>query len=99
MTVIGVLQPAPFFPAGWTLLNMVVSEHHLSAFMVEGRTHRMTEMVARLAPGATLREARTEVAAVIRPDAERHIRRRTTPARTIASRSFRSRKCWASAPS
>ena len=35
------------------LLNMVISEHHLSAMMVEGRTHRMTEMVARLAPGAT----------------------------------------------
>jgi predicted permease len=46
------------------LLNMVNSEHHLSAMMVQGRTHRMTEMVARLAPGATLEQARTEVAAV-----------------------------------
>ena len=53
VTVIGVLQPAPFFPGRVdALLNMVISEHHLSAFMVEGRTHRMTEMVARLAPGA-----------------------------------------------
>jgi predicted permease len=65
VTVIGVLQPAPFYPDRVdALLNMVVSEHHLSSFMVEGRTHRMTEMVARLAPGATLEQARNEVAAV-----------------------------------
>ena len=65
VTVIGVLEPAPFFPGrADALLNMVVSEHHTSAFMVEGRTHRMTEMVARLAPGATLDQARSEVAAV-----------------------------------
>jgi putative ABC transport system permease protein len=65
VTVIGILQPAPFFPTRVeALTNMVVSEHHLSAFMVEGRVHRMTEMVARLAPTATLDQARAEVAAV-----------------------------------
>ena len=65
VTVIGVLEPAPFFPGqADALLNMVISEHHTSAFMVEGRTHRMTEMVARLAPRATLDQARSEVAAV-----------------------------------
>jgi predicted permease len=65
VTVIGVLQPAPFFPSQvQMLINMVISEHHLSAFMVEGRTHRMTEMVARLAPDATLEQARSEVAGV-----------------------------------
>ena len=65
VTVIGVLQPAPFFPGrADALTNMVMSEHHLSAFMVEGRAHRMTEMIARLAPGATLEQARSEVAAV-----------------------------------
>src|SRR5262249_12729578 len=64
-TVIGVLQPAPFFPSRVdALLNMVASKHHLSAQMVQGRTHRMTEMVARLAPGATVDQARNEVAAV-----------------------------------
>ena len=64
-TVIGVLQPAPFFPGkADALLNMAISEHHLSAFMVEGRTHRMTELVARLAPGATVAQARAEVASV-----------------------------------
>ncbi len=65
VTVIGVLQPAPFFPDRVdALLNMVNSDHHLSATMVEGRTHRMTEVVARFAPGATLDQARTQVAAV-----------------------------------
>jgi predicted permease len=65
VTVIGVLQPAPFFPGrAEALLNMVNSQHHLSAFMVEGRSHRMTEMIARLAPGASLTQARNEVAAV-----------------------------------
>jgi predicted permease len=65
VTVIGVVQPAPFFPGRVTaLLNMVNSEHHVSATMVQGRTHRMTEMVARLAPGASVEQARTEVAAV-----------------------------------
>jgi predicted permease len=65
VTVIGVLQPAPFFPNRVdALLNMVISQHHLSALMVEGRTHRMTEMVARLAPGVPMEQARAEVAAV-----------------------------------
>jgi predicted permease len=64
-TVIGVLQPAPFFPGRVdALFNMVVSEHHLSSFMVEGRTHRMTEVVARLAPGTTVEQARDETGAV-----------------------------------
>jgi len=65
VTVIGVLQPAPFFPDRIdVLLNMVISPHHVSAQMVEGRTHRMTEMVARLGPGASLQQARNEVATV-----------------------------------
>ncbi len=62
VTVIGVLQAAPFFPdPSDALLNMVNSEHHMSAMMVEGRSHRMTEVVARLAPGATVDRARAEV--------------------------------------
>ncbi|HSA54597.1 MAG TPA: ABC transporter permease [Gemmatimonadaceae bacterium] len=65
VTVIGVLQPAPFFPTRVdALLNMVISPHHLSASMVEGRTHRMTEVVARLEPDATVEQARGEVVAV-----------------------------------
>ena len=64
VTVVGVLQPAPFPERFDGLLNMSISEHHVSSFMVEGRTHRMTDIVARLAPGATLAQARLEVAAV-----------------------------------
>ncbi|MCE9601166.1 MAG: ABC transporter permease [Gemmatimonadetes bacterium] len=63
--VIGVLQPAPFFPGRIdALMNMSISEHHVSAMMVQGRSHRMTEMIARLAPGATVEQARAEVDAV-----------------------------------
>src|SRR6476660_5623579 len=62
VTIIGVVQPAPYFPRPMdAILNMVISEHHTSAMMVQGRTHRMTEMIARLAPGATVQQARVEV--------------------------------------
>ena len=65
VTVIGVVQPAPYFPGRMdALMNMVISEHHISAMMVHGRTHRMTEMIARLAPGSTVEQARAEVAAI-----------------------------------
>ncbi|MEO8451704.1 MAG: ABC transporter permease [Gemmatimonadota bacterium] len=65
VTVVGVLQPAPYFPGRIdALANMVNSEHHVSAMMVTGRTHRMTEMIARLVPGATVEQARAEVAAI-----------------------------------
>ena len=65
VTVIGVLQPAPFFPRRADVIsNMVLSDHHVSSYMLEGRTHRMTEMVARLAPGATFEKARSDIAAV-----------------------------------
>jgi putative ABC transport system permease protein len=63
VTVIGVLQPAPFFPTRVDVLgNRVNSEHHLGASMLQERSHRMTEVVARLAPGASLERARNEVA-------------------------------------
>ena len=62
VTVIGVLEPAPFFPVRVdALLNLVNSTHHLSATMQEDRVHRMTEVVARLAPGATAAQARAQV--------------------------------------
>jgi predicted permease len=65
VTVIGVLQPAPFFPDRVdAILNLVNSEHHLSATMQQVRTHRMTQVVARLAPNATIEQARAEVSSV-----------------------------------
>jgi putative ABC transport system permease protein len=61
--VVGVLQPAPSFPQPMdAIMNMVNSEHHISAMMVTGRTHRMTQMIARLAPRMTVTQARSEVA-------------------------------------
>src|SRR5688572_18201100 len=65
VAVIGVVQPAPSFPNRMdAIMNMVISEHHTSAMMVQGRTHRMTEMIARLAPGATVEQARSEIATI-----------------------------------
>jgi len=61
-TIVGVLQQVPHYPERTDILvNMVTSPHHLSATMVHGRTHRMTEIFARLSPGATVEGAQTEV--------------------------------------
>src|SRR5215467_291717 len=61
-TVVGVLEPAVPYPQETEIIsNVVTSEHHLSATMVTGRIHRMTELFARLAPGVTLDQARTEL--------------------------------------
>src|SRR5205814_4134344 len=45
-------------------VNMVTSPHHLSATMKQGRTHRMTEVFARLAPNATVEQSRAEIARI-----------------------------------
>jgi predicted permease len=64
-TIVGVLEPSVPYPAETQLFaNIVTSPHHLSATMVTGRVHRMTELFARLAPGATLDSARAELRAV-----------------------------------
>jgi predicted permease len=61
-TVIGVLEPSVPYPADTEIIaNIVTSPHHLSATMVTGRVHRMTELFGRLAPGATLDQARAEL--------------------------------------
>jgi len=63
--VVGVVQSAPNFPRPMdALLNLVMSEHHTSALMVQGRTHRMTQVIGRLAPGATIEQVKSEVATV-----------------------------------
>jgi predicted permease len=63
--VVGVLEPSVPYPADTEIIaNVVTSPHHLGATMVTGRTHRMTELFGRLAPGATLDAARTELIAV-----------------------------------
>ena len=61
-TVVGVLEPSVPYPAETEIIaNVVTSPHHLSATMVTGRIHRMTELFGRLAPGATLEQAREEL--------------------------------------
>src|SRR5437016_7260250 len=64
-TVIGVLEPSIPYPADTEIIaNVVTSQHHLSATMVTGRVHRMTELFGRLAPGVTLDQARAELTSV-----------------------------------
>ena len=61
-TVVGVLEPAVPYPVATEIIaNVVTSPHHLSATMVTGREHRMTEVFARLAPVATVDAARAEL--------------------------------------
>ncbi len=61
-TIVGVLEPSIPYPADTEIIaNIVTSPHHLSATMVTGRVHRMTELFGRLAPGATLEQARAEL--------------------------------------
>src|SRR3974390_3032927 len=64
-TVIGVLEPCVPYPEDTEIIaNVVTSPHHLSATMVTGRIHRMTELFGRLAPGATVDQARAELRSV-----------------------------------
>jgi putative ABC transport system permease protein len=64
-TVIGVLEPSVPYPQDTEIIsNVVTSPHHLSATMVTGRLHRMTELFGRLAPGVTLDQARAELRSV-----------------------------------
>ena len=64
-TIIGVLEPSIPYPADTEIIaNVVTSPHHLSATMQDGRVHRMTELFGRLAPGATLEQARAELRTV-----------------------------------
>jgi predicted permease len=64
-TIVGVLEPSVPYPAETEIIaNIVTSPHHLSATMVTGREHRMTEVFARLAPGADLEAARAELRTV-----------------------------------
>ena len=72
-TVVGVLEPSIPYPAETEIIaNVVTSPHHLSATMVTGRVHRMTELFGRLAPGATLEQARAELKAVHRVVVREH---------------------------
>ncbi len=63
--IVGVLEPSVPYPVETEMIaNVVTSPHHLSATMVEGREHRMTEVFGRLAPGAQLDAATAELRTV-----------------------------------
>jgi putative ABC transport system permease protein len=63
-TIIGVLEPSVPYPSQTEIIaNVVTSPHHLSATMVTGRVHRMTELFGRLAPGTDLETARADLRA------------------------------------
>ena len=61
-TIVGVLEPSVPYPSDTEIIaNVVTSPHHMSATMVTGRVHRMTELFGRLAPGANLEAARADL--------------------------------------
>ena len=63
--VVGVMEPAVPYPSETEIIaNVVTSPHHLSATMVTGRVHRMTELFGRLAPNADLETAKAELRVV-----------------------------------
>src|SRR5271156_2029982 len=63
--IVGVLEPSVPYPAETEIIaNVVTSPHHLSATMVTGRVHRMTELFGRLAPGVNIETARAELRSV-----------------------------------
>jgi predicted permease len=66
LTILGVVEPAPTFHPAYSVetdvfVNVVTSPHHLDATMVHGRSHRMTEVFARLEPGVTVEQAQVEL--------------------------------------
>src|SRR5262245_35719656 len=64
-TIVGVLEPAVPYPTDTEIIsNLVTSPHHLGATMVTRRDHRMTDLFGRLAPGASIDAARSELTAV-----------------------------------
>ena len=74
-TIVGVLEPSVPYPADTEIIaNVVTSPHHLGALMTTSRSHRMTELFGRLAPGATIETARAELntvhAAIVREHPE-----------------------------
>ena len=72
-TVVGVLEPSVPYPADTEIMaNIVTSPHHLSATMVTGRLHRMTELFGRLAPGVSIDTARAELRTIYASMVKQH---------------------------
>src|SRR5262249_54514642 len=63
--LVGLPEPCVPYPVDTEIIaNMVTSPHHQQATMLIERTHRMTGLFARLAPGATVDAARVELTTV-----------------------------------
>src|ERR1700721_553480 len=61
-TVIGVIEPCVPYPADTEIIgNLGIRPHHLSAPTGTRRIQRLTELFGKLAPGATLDQARNEL--------------------------------------
>ena len=63
-TIVGVLQPGAHYASQRRqdfYTNYTTNDHYSSATMEDDRSHRMTDVFARLAPGATIEEARSEL--------------------------------------
>ena len=63
-TVVGVLEPGAHYATRRRqdfYANYTTNDHYSSATMEDDRAHRMTDVFARLAPGATIDEARSEL--------------------------------------
>ncbi|HUI76407.1 MAG TPA: ADOP family duplicated permease [Bryobacteraceae bacterium] len=72
-TIVGVLEPSLPYPTETEIIaNIVTSPHHMSATMVDGRIHRMTELYGRLTPGADLEQARAELTTVYETMQKQH---------------------------
>ena len=62
--VVGVLAPGAHYATQRKqdfYVNYAANDHYMSASMQDGRTHRMTDVYARLAPGATPEQAQAEL--------------------------------------
>jgi predicted permease len=71
--IVGVLEPSVPYPSETEIIaNVVTSPHHLSATMVQGRVHRMTDLFGRLAPGATVDSALAELRVAYKSMVEQH---------------------------
>ncbi|HET9949739.1 MAG TPA: ADOP family duplicated permease [Longimicrobiales bacterium] len=65
--IVGVLEPGLHYTGSRQpdfYVNYAANPHYESAAMRDARTHRMTDVFARLAPGVTLEAARAELEAV-----------------------------------
>jgi predicted permease len=65
--IVGVLNPGTHYTGSRRqdfFVNYATNDHYLGATMQDSRTHRMTDVFARLAPGQTLEAARAELASL-----------------------------------